>query len=91
MKLVVVGITGNLAPKVKIGQEIVRTDSRYFRPSEVETLLEIHREQKRLGLGTKITIKEMCKEMVKEDHKAARFALLKAHDLELPLQLRIKF
>jgi len=30
----------------------------------------------------------MCKEMVEEDHRAARRqALLKAHDLELPISI----
>ena len=36
---VVTGISGNLAPKISLGQEIIRIDPRYFRPSEVETLL----------------------------------------------------
>ena len=36
---VVVGVKGDLAPSVKIGQVIVRIDHRYFRPAEVETLL----------------------------------------------------
>ena len=85
----VTGVTGNLAPQVKIGQEIVRIDPRYFRPSEVETLLgDSSRAKRDLGWEPKITIKEMCKEMVKEDHKAARrFALLKEHDLELPVSI----
>ena len=36
---IVAGVSGDLAPMVSIGQEIVRIDPRYFRPSEVETLL----------------------------------------------------
>ena len=36
---VVTGISGDLAPKISVGQEIVRIDPRYFRPAEVETLL----------------------------------------------------
>ena len=36
---VVTGVSGDLAPHVSVGQEIVRIDPRYFRPAEVETLL----------------------------------------------------
>ena len=35
---VVVSLSGELAPAVKIGREIM-SDKRYFRPAEVETLL----------------------------------------------------
>ena len=39
----------------------------------------------------KITAQEMCKEMVEEDHKAARrLALLREHNLELPCLLRTR-
>jgi GDPmannose 4,6-dehydratase len=36
---VVTGISGDFAPKISVGQEIVRIDPRYFRPAEVDTLL----------------------------------------------------
>ena len=86
---VVSGITGTLAPKVNIGQKIVKIDPRYFRPAEVETLLgDPSRAKAVLGWEPKITAQEMCKEMVEEDHKAARrLALLRAHDLELPVAI----
>lgn len=86
---VVTGISGDLAPKISVGQEIVRIDPRYFRPSEVETLIgDPSRAKAELGWEPKITAQEMCKEMVKEDHKAARrLALLKEHDLELPISI----
>ena len=86
---VVVGISGDLAPKISVGQEIVRIDARYFRPAEVETLLgDPSKAKSELGWEPEITAQEMCEEMVAEDHKAARrLALLKEHDLELPVSI----
>ena len=82
----VAGITGNLSPKVKIGSKIIQVDSRYFRPTEVETLLgDASKAKNDLGWKSHITAKEMCKEMVQEDYKAAqRLALLKDNNLEIP-------
>ena len=48
---VVTGISGNLAPKISLGQEIIRIDPRYFRPAEVETLLGDPSKAKVTGLG----------------------------------------
>ena len=86
---VVVGISGDLAPSISIGQEIVKVDPRYFRPAEVETLLgDASRAKFELGWEPQITAQEMCREMVFEDYKAAqRFALLKEHKLELPVSI----
>ena len=86
---VVTSIWGNLAPKISLGQEIIRIDPRYFRPAEVETLLGDPSQAKGdLGWEPEITAQELCKEMVEEDHKAARrLALLKEHDLELPVSI----
>lgn len=86
---VVAGISGNLAPCVSIGQEILRIDPRYFRPAEVESLVgDPSRARLELGWEPTITAREMCREMVEEDHKAARrLALLKEHNLELPMSV----
>ena len=86
---VVASVSGGLAPEVSVGQEIVRIDPRYFRPAEVETLLGNPSKAKaELGWEPEITAQEMCMEMVEEDHKAARrLALLKEHDLELPVSI----
>ena len=86
---VVIGVSGDLAPAVFVGQEIVKIDPRYFRPAEVETLLgDPSRAKAELGWEPEITAQEMCNEMVKEDYKAARrLALLKEHDLELPISI----
>ncbi|WP_298327807.1 GDP-mannose 4,6-dehydratase [Asticcacaulis sp.] len=85
----VAAIEGELAPALKVGDVIVRIDPRYFRPAEVETLLgDPTKAKERLGWTPEITVQEMCAEMVAEDYKAARrFAILKAHGLELPVSL----
>lgn len=68
----VAGIIGDLAPQVVIGQEIVKIDSNYYRPSEVNTLLgDPSKARDQLGWEPEITAQEMCKEMVQEDYKAA--------------------
>tara|TARA_B100000767_G_scaffold270539_1_gene294460 strand:+ start:2228 stop:3157 length:930 start_codon:yes stop_codon:yes gene_type:complete len=86
---VVVDVSGDLAPMVSAGQEIIRIDPRYFRPAEVETLLGDPSKAKReLGWEPQITAQELCNEMVIEDHKAARrLALLKERNLELPVSI----
>ena len=86
---VVTGISGDLAPKISLGQVIVRIDPRYFRPAEVETLLgDPSKAKAELGWEPEITAQQMCNEMVAEDHKAARrLALLREHDLELPVSI----
>ena len=82
----VVGIVGDLAPSLRVGNIIMRIDSRYFRPAEVETLLgDPKKAKQKLGWVPEFTAQEMCVEMVTEDLKAARrVALLKEHGLELP-------
>jgi GDPmannose 4,6-dehydratase len=47
---------------------IVEVDPRYFRPTEVETLLgDPSQAQRELGWEPKISFEEMVKEMVVED------------------------
>ncbi len=72
---------------VKIGDVIVRIDERYFRPSEVETLLgDPSKAKEKLGWIPKISTKEMCNEMVIEDLKnAKRNALLKKEGFEISI------
>jgi len=85
----VVGVSGSLATKVTIGQKVIRIDPRYFRPTEVETLLGDPGKAKReLGWEPEISAQEMCIEMVAEDYKAAqRIGLLKENGLELPFSI----
>ncbi len=85
----VAAIHGTLAPALKVGDVVLRIDPRYFRPAEVETLLgSSDKARERLGWVPEITAREMCAEMVAEDHKSARrHALLKEHGLELPVSV----
>ena len=85
----VVAKTGDMAPALRVGDVVMRIDPRYFRPAEVDTLLgSSEKAKQKLGWVPEITAKDMCAEMVAEDHKAARrHALLKEHGLELPVSV----
>jgi GDPmannose 4,6-dehydratase len=78
---VVAAISGDKAPALKVGDVVVRIDPRYFRPTEVETLLgDPAKAKEKLGWVPEITVQEMCQEMVAYDlEQAKRHALLKHH------------
>ena len=78
-KAIVHSITGDNAPALKVGDIVIQIDSRYFRPTEVETLLgDPSKAKKKLGWVAEITAQEMCKEMVANDLiQAKQHALLK--------------
>ena len=80
-KAIVAEISGGNAPALKVGDVVVQIDCRYFRPTEVETLLgDPSKAKKMLGWVPEITAQEMCQEMVAFDlSEAKRFSLLKAH------------
>jgi GDPmannose 4,6-dehydratase len=63
------------------GKVIVKVDPRYFRPTEVETLLgDPTKAREKLGWTTKTTFDELVCEMVREDLKSAeRDELVKKH------------
>jgi len=63
------------------GKCIVAVDPRYFRPTEVETLLgDPGKAKQKLGWTPRITFDELVAEMVREDLKAAeRDELVKKH------------
>lgn len=63
------------------GNCIVSVDPRYFRPTEVETMLgDASKAKKKLGWVPKTSFKELVQEMVREDLKAAeRDELVKRH------------
>jgi GDPmannose 4,6-dehydratase len=84
-KAVVDSITGTNAPGLKVGDVIVKIDPRYFRPTEVETLLgDPAKAKAKLGWTPQITVQEMCAEMVAADLKEAqRHALLKRHGYDV--------
>jgi GDPmannose 4,6-dehydratase len=63
------------------GKVIVKVDPRYFRPTEVETLLgDPTKAREKLGWTPKTTFDELVAEMVREDLKSAeRDELVKKH------------
>jgi GDPmannose 4,6-dehydratase len=82
---VVVAVSGDDAPGVKVGDELVAVDPKYFRPTEVETLLgSPEKAKEKLGWVPKITLQEMVGEMVETDlDEAKRCALLKKHGFDV--------
>ena len=62
-----------MAIDVTTGKTIVQIDSRYFRPTEVETLLgDSTKAREKLGWVPKISFKELVKEMVLHDFNEAK-------------------
>ena len=61
-------IANNKSAKVKIGQEIIKIDSRYYRPTEVESLLgDASYAKEVLGWEPKYNIDELVNEMALHD------------------------
>lgn len=84
-----VGVVDSIAPvggtvqatALTVGQNIVKIDPRYFRPTEVQNLQgDPSKAKTKLGWEPKITAQEMCAEMVANDlAHAKQHALLKQH------------
>lgn len=74
-------ISEHVFRELQPGDTIVRIDPKYFRPTEVETLLgDPSKAKKVLGWTPKISFEELVSEMVLEDMKAAeRDELVKRH------------
>jgi len=68
----------------KTGNVIVAVDPRYFRPTEVETLLgDASKAKRELGWEPRISFDELVREMVESDLKAAeRDALVRRHGFD---------
>ena len=66
------------------GKIIVKVDPRYFRPTEVDTLLgDPTKAKEKLGWTPKITFQGLVSEMVREDYKSAqRDELVKRHGFD---------
>ncbi|MDP3538781.1 MAG: GDP-mannose 4,6-dehydratase [Azonexus sp.] len=75
----IVAAVTNKDVKIKVGTTIVKVDPRYFRPTEVETLLgDPTKAKEKLGWVPKTTLAELVQEMVQSDYTAAkRDALVK--------------
>jgi GDPmannose 4,6-dehydratase len=80
-KAIVKEITGSNAPSLNVGDIVMKIDPRYFRPTEVESLLgDPSKAKNKLGWVPEITVQEMCREMVAHDlSEAKQHALLKAN------------
>ena len=55
------------------GDIVIRIDKRYFRPTEVNSLLgDASKAKSKLGWEPKITLEELVSEMIKEDLQEAK-------------------
>ncbi len=72
---------------LKSGDIIFRIDPRYFRPTEVETLLgDPGKAKEKLGWVPEITLQEVCKEMVSFDlNQAKKHSLIKKHGFQVTI------
>ncbi|MFM2090440.1 MAG: hypothetical protein RLZZ127_929 [Planctomycetota bacterium] len=68
------------------GRVLVRVDPRYFRPTEVETLLgDPGKARERLGWSPRTTVEALCEEMMRHDLEEARQErLARDHGITLP-------
>jgi GDPmannose 4,6-dehydratase len=76
-------------PLCRTDKPIVRIDPRYFRPTEVETLLgDPSKAKAKLGWVPEITVQQMCKEMVASDlAQAKQHALLKSNGYQVSVSV----
>ena len=85
------GLASFSTPIISASQEvpIVKIDPRYFRPTEVETLLgDPTKAKEKLGWIPEITAQEMCAEMVANDlAQAKQHALLKQHGYKISVSV----
>ena len=72
---------------ISLGQKVIKVDSKYFRPTEVRSLLgDAKKAKKELGWEAKTSARELCAEMVKEDYLIAKKnQLLITHGYDIPI------
>jgi len=64
-------------PALEVGMIIIKIDPRYFRPTEVETLLgDASKAKEKLNWEPEVTLQEMVAEMIEADLLEARKAVL---------------
>jgi GDPmannose 4,6-dehydratase len=69
---IVAAVSGKKA-KVKVGDVIVKVDPRYYRPTEVETLLgDPSKAKNKLGWVPTTSFEQLVKEMIEADYESAR-------------------
>jgi GDPmannose 4,6-dehydratase len=62
-----------MTPSCKVGDVVIRVDPRYFRPTEVQTLLgDASRARERLGWSPRTSFEALVQEMAESDYLAAR-------------------
>lgn len=88
-KGIVASVTGEKAPGIVVGQTIVSIDPKYFRPTEVETLLgDPTNARVKLGWVPTTTFAEMVQEMMAFDFDAAkRHVLLNDHGYKVAISI----
>jgi GDPmannose 4,6-dehydratase len=70
---VVAKIQANADNQLTVGQVVVRISEKYFRPTEVESLLgDPSKAKNTLGWQPEISVQDMCREMVEHDLVKAR-------------------
>ena len=58
---------------IKVGQVVIRQSNKYLRPNDVDTLLgSSNKAHKQLGWKSKISINELCNEMMSKDLDAVK-------------------
>jgi GDPmannose 4,6-dehydratase len=74
----------NAEAKCKVGDTVVRVDPRYFRPTEVETLLgDPSKAKQKLGWTPVTTLQQLVSEMAQSDFTSAkRDSLVKQHGFQ---------
>ena len=74
----------NSEAKCKVGDTVVRVDPRYFRPTEVETLLgDPTKAKQKLGWTPVTTLQQLVSEMAQSDFTSAkRDSLVKQHGFQ---------
>ncbi|RIY35704.1 GDP-mannose 4,6-dehydratase [Psittacicella hinzii] len=80
----VVKVEGDLAPAITLGQVIVRVSPKFYRHTEVETLLgNPTKAAQELGWKPEISLQELCAQMVASDYQLAqKEKLLTLQDLD---------
>ena len=88
-KAIVQSITGSNANVLKVGDVVIKIDPRYFRPTEVETLLgDPSKAKNKLGWVPEITAQEICREMVAHDlSEAKQHVLLNANGFDVKVAI----
>tara|TARA_B100001248_G_scaffold149946_1_gene112457 strand:- start:5879 stop:7009 length:1131 start_codon:yes stop_codon:yes gene_type:complete len=73
------------------GEIVIRVDARYFRPSEVSTLLgDPSKAKKELGWKATTSLEDLVKEMIQEDNEIAKRELLmkeKGFKINSPIEM----